>query len=61
VEGAERVVLGNETVEFSGKKKVCPKVETTYQLTVTRPGETELIIRKIEISIAEEKEEDKEN
>jgi len=58
VEGAEKVTLGSESVEFSGKKKVCPKVETTYQLTVTRPHETELIIRKIEISIVEEEEED---
>jgi len=58
VEGAEKVMLGNESVEFNGKKKVCPKVETTYQLTVTRPHETELIIRKIELSIMEEDDED---
>jgi hypothetical protein len=58
VEGAEKVILGNENVESSGKKKVCPKTETTYQLTVTRPNETELIIRKVEISIEEEDEED---
>jgi len=61
VEGAEKVVLGSESVEFSGKKKVCPKFETTYQLTVTRPHETELIIRKVEISIVEKEEEDEEN
>ena len=58
VEGAESVILNNETVEFTGKKKVCPKFETTYQMTITRPGETELIIRKIEISIKKEDGED---
>jgi hypothetical protein len=61
IEGAESVILNNQTVEFIGKKKVCPKFETTYQLTVSRPNETELIIRKIEISIDKDEEEDEEN
>jgi hypothetical protein len=61
VEGAETVILDNESVEFIGKKKVCPKFDTTYQLTVTRPHETELIIRKVKISIEEKEDEDEED
>ncbi len=58
VEGAESVVLDNETVEPSGKKKVCPKLETTYQLTVSLPDSAQLIIKKIEISIEEDDEDE---
>lgn len=56
VEGASTVTLDGESVAASGKKKVCPKKDTRYQLTIRLPDGNQLS-RTVKISVEEEEEE----
>jgi hypothetical protein len=55
VEGAATVTLDRESVAASGKKKVCPKKDTHYQLTIRLPDGNQLS-RTVKISVEEDKE-----
>jgi hypothetical protein len=49
------VTLDGESVAASDKKKVCPKKDTRYQLTIRLPDGTQLN-RTTKISVEEDKE-----
>jgi len=51
VEGASTVTLDGDTVELSGKKKVCPDRNKTYRLEVTLPHEFVVETREVKIKI----------
>jgi hypothetical protein len=59
VAGAAKVTLNGETVAATGKQKVCPQQETSYQLIVYLPGDTQFIRRSVTITVEEEKKETK--
>ncbi len=56
VQGASMVRLDGKDVNPSGKKEVCPKKDTDYQLTIQLPGSAGLEHRTVEISVVEEEE-----
>ena len=55
VEGASTVTLDGESVAASDNKKVCPKKDTRYQLTVRLPDGNQLS-RTVKISVEEDEE-----
>lgn len=54
VEGSNSVLLDGSPIAASGRKKVCPRKDTTYQLSVSLPNSTAFEIREIKIIIVDE-------
>lgn len=54
VEGSSSVLLDGSPIAASGRKKVCPRKDTTYQLSVSLPNSTAFEIREIDVIIADE-------
>ncbi|MBN1220274.1 MAG: hypothetical protein JXM69_15200 [Anaerolineae bacterium] len=55
VEGASSVILDGESVESTGKKKVCPKYDTSYELKVKLLDGSQFH-RTVKIDVEEEEE-----
>jgi hypothetical protein len=51
VQGASNVQLDGDSVEPSGRKKVCPEEDKSYKLTFQVSGSTEIESREVKISV----------
>jgi hypothetical protein len=54
VSGAAAIWLDGRSVAPTGREEVCPKRDTTYQLTIQLPGSAELISKTEEIRVEDE-------